>query len=197
MNAFFRFAHWLLAPVFRLMFRVDVRGLDTLPCGGVLLCPNHSSNWDPLLMLAVLPVDYHLHAMAKDSLFRIPVLSSIIRACGGFPVARGQSDIQAVKTAMQAIKSGENLLIFPEGTRVDHEGEVQAKGGVAMIAIRTGATIVPVYISPEKKLFHRVRIVFGPVYEPVYTGRRGTAEELQKIADDILRIAYDLGRETA
>ena len=197
MNAFFRFAHWLLAPVFRLMFRVDVWGLDTLPCGGVLLCPNHSSNWDPLLMLAVLPVDYHLHAMAKDSLFRIPVLSSIIRACGGFPVARGQSDIQAVKTAMQAIKSGENLLIFPEGTRVDHEGEVQAKGGVAMIAIRTGATIVPVYISPEKKLFHRVRIVFGPVYEPVYTGRRGTAEELQKIADDILRIAYDLGRETA
>ena len=197
MNAFFRLAHLLLAPVFRCMFRVEVKGLEILPRSGVMLCPNHSSNWDPLLMLSVLPVDYHLYSMAKDSLFRIPVLSSIIRACGGFPVARGHSDIQAVKTAMQTIKNGDNLLIFPEGTRVDHEGEVEAKGGVAMIAIRTGATIVPVYITPEKKLFHRVRIVFGPVYEPVYTGRRGTAEELQKIADDIVRIAYDLGRETA
>lgn len=196
MNAFFRLAHRLLAPVFRGIFRVDVRGLETLPRSGVMLCPNHSSNWDPLLMLAVLPIDYHLYCMAKDSLFRIPVLGTIIRACGGFPVARGHSDIQAVKTAMQAIKNGDNLLIFPEGTRVDYEGESQAKGGVAMIAIRTGATMIPVYITPEKKLFHRVRIVFGKPYEPVYTGRRGTAEELQKIADDVLQIAYDLGRES-
>lgn len=197
MNTFFRVAHFLLAPVFRWMFRVEVRGVETLPRSGVLLCPNHSSNWDPLLMLAVLPIDYHLHAMAKDSLFRIPILSSIIRSCGGFPVARGHSDIQAVKIALQTIKDGENLMIFPEGTRVDYEGQVQAKGGVAMIAIRTGATMIPVYITPEKKLFHRVRIIFGKPYEPVYTGRRGTAEELQKIADDVLQIAYDLGRESA
>lgn len=197
MNGFFRFVYSLLAPPLRRLFRVNVVGLDTLPKSGVLLCPNHSSNWDPVLMLVSLPVDYRLHCMAKDSLFRIPVLGTIIRKLGGFPVARGNSDLQAVKTAMQAIRDGDNLLIFPEGTRVDAEGEVQAKGGVAMIAARTGATVVPVFITPEKKLFRRVHIVFGAPYEMKYEGRRPTAEETQRMADEILAAAYGLGRELA
>ena len=197
MNRLFRLAYRILGPIIRWMFRMDIRGLKTLPSGGVLLCPNHSSNWDPILMLAALPIDYCLHCMAKDSLFRIPVLSAIIRHFGGFPVARGHYDLQAVKTAMKVITDGDNLLIFPEGTRVEYEGEVRAKGGVAMIAVRTGATIIPVFITMEKKLFHRTRIVFGEPYEPVYAGRKPTAEETQAIADEILERAYALGRETA
>jgi len=62
-----------------------------------------------------------------------------------------------------------------------------------MIGVRTGATMIPVFVSQGKKLFHRTRVVFGKPYIPVYTGRRGTAEEMQKIADDILREAYALG----
>ena len=197
MNRLFRIAYRVLGPVFRWMFRLDVRGVEALPSGGVLLCPNHSSNWDPVLMLVALPIDYRLHCMAKDSLFRIPVLAQIIRHFGGFPVARGQSDIQAVKTALKVIKDGENLMIFPEGTRVEYEGEVRAKGGVAMIATRTGAKIIPVFISREKKLFHKTRIVFGEQYEPTYAGRKPTAEENQVIADEILERAYALGRENA
>ena len=197
MNRLFRIAYRVLGPVFRWMFRLDVRGVEALPSGGVLLCPNHSSNWDPVLMLVALPIDYRLHCMAKDSLFRIPVLAQIIRHFGGFPVARGQSDIRAVKTALKVIKDGENLMIFPEGTRVEYEGEVRAKGGVAMIATRTGAKIIPVFISREKKLFHKTRIVFGEQYEPTYAGHKPTAEENQVIADEILERAYALGRENA
>lgn len=197
MNRLFRIAYWLLGPILRWMFRLDVRGLETLPSGGVLLCPNHSSNWDPVLMLVALPIDYRLHCMAKDSLFRIPVLAQIIRHFGGFPVARGHSDVQAVKTALKVIKDGENLLIFPEGTRVDYEGEVQAKGGVAMIATRTGAKIIPVFITREKRLFRKTRIVFGEQYQPTYAGRKPTAEETQAIADEILERAYALGRDGA
>ena len=88
MSPFFRFAYRILAPVIKWMFCVEIKGAEALPKSGVLLCPNHSSNWDPLLLLASLPIDYRLHCMAKDSLFRIPVLSQIIRICGGFPVAR-------------------------------------------------------------------------------------------------------------
>ena len=197
MNRLFRIAYRILGPVLRGIFRLDVRGLEALPSGGVLLCPNHSSNWDPVLMLAALPIDYRLHCMAKDSLFRIPVLSQIIRHFGGFPVARGHSDIQAVKTALKVIKDGDNLLIFPEGTRVAYEGAVEAKGGVAMIATRAGATIIPVFITREKKLFHKTKIVFGAPYEPSYAGRKPTAEENQAIADEILKRAYALGREYA
>ena len=197
MNRLFRIAYRILGPVLRGIFRLDIRGLESLPSGGVLLCPNHSSNWDPVLMLAALPIDYRLHCMAKDSLFRIPVLSQIIRHFGGFPVARGHSDIQAVKTALKVIKEGDNLLIFPEGTRVAYEGEVEAKGGVAMIATRAGATIIPVFITREKKLFHKTKIVFGEPYEPSYAGRKPIAEENQSIADEILKRAYALGRESA
>lgn len=195
MNRLFRIAYRLLGPIIRGVFRLEIRGLETLPSGGVLLCPNHSSNWDPVLMLAALPIDYRLHCMAKDSLFRIPVLSQIIRHFGGFPVARGHSDIQAVKTAMKVIKDGENLLIFPEGTRVAYEGEVKAKGGVAMIATRIGAIIVPVFISREKKLFRKTKIIFGEQYIPSFAGRKPTAEENQTIANEILERAYALGRE--
>lgn len=95
---------------------------------------------------------------------------------------------------MKAIRDGENLLIFPEGTRVEKEGDVQAKGGVAVIGIRTGAQFVPVFVDGKKRLFHKTRIVFGEPYRPTYTGRHGTAEEVQSIADDLLRRAYDLGR---
>lgn len=195
MNRFFRFAYRILAPILRRVFCMEILGTENLPAGGALICPNHSSNWDPVLMLAALPMDYRLHCMAKDSLFRIPVLSQIIRHCGGFPVARGQSDIQAVKTALKVIKDGDNLLVFPEGTRVDYEGEVRAKGGVAMIAVRSGATIIPAFITREKKLFRKVRIIFGEEYRPVYAGRKPTAEENQQIADEILERAYALGRE--
>ena len=68
-----------------------------------------------------------------------------------------------------------------------------AKSGVAMIGVRTGAKLIPVFMDGEKKLFHRTRIIFGDPYEPVYTGRHGTSEEMQKIADDILAAAYALG----
>ena len=100
---------------------------------------------------------------------------------------------------MQVIKSGDNLLIFPEGTVIyDGIGYIDglpahAKAGIAMIGIRTGATMVPVFTDGKKKLFRKSRIIFGKPYEPVYTGRHGTAEEMQKIADDILREAYALG----
>ena len=68
-----------------------------------------------------------------------------------------------------------------------------AKSGAAMIGVRTGATIIPVFISQGKKLFRRSTVIFGEPYIPVYTGRHGTAEEMQAIADGVLAAAYALG----
>ena len=68
-----------------------------------------------------------------------------------------------------------------------------AKGGVAMIGVRTGATIIPVFVDGEKKFLRRTRVIFGKPYIPSYSGRHGTAEEMQKIADEILTAAYALG----
>ena len=198
-NKFFVFIYYVVGFISFLLHPVSVEGMEKLPRNGVLLCPNHASNWDPILIALKLPENYRLHLMGKEELFRNPILNWALRKVGGFPVDRGGADIQAVKTAMQAIRQGDNLLIFPEGTVIRNgightDGlPAHAKAGVAVIGVRTGATMVPVFVDGEKKLFHRTRIIFGEPYVPVYTGRRGTAEEMQKIADDILAAAYALG----
>ena len=198
-NGFFVFVYYVLGFIMRIIHPTTVEGLEKLPKSGALLCPNHSSNWDPVLLGLRLPVNYRLHAMAKEELFKNPILGWIIRKLGAFPVSRGNNDIQAVKTAIQVLKAGDNLLIFPEGTVVRNgvgyiDGlPAHATSGVAMIGVRTGAKLIPVFMDGEKKLFHRTRIIFGDPYEPAYTGRPGTSEEMQKIADDILVQAYALG----
>ena len=183
----------------RLLHPVTVQGLEHLPSHWALLIANHASNWDPILLATALPRYYRLRVMGKEELFRNPIVAWAIRVGGAFPVNRGGADIQAVKTAMQSIKDGQNLLIFPEGT-VIRNGIGKADGlpahahsGAAVIGVRSGATFVPVFMDGEKKLFHRTRIIIGRPYTPVYTGRRGTAEEMQTIADDLLREAYALG----
>ena len=202
LNRFFVFIYYFVGLIAGLLHPVSGEGMDKLPSGGALLCPNHSSDWDPVLVALNLPVNYRLHIMAKEELFHNPALGWILRKVGAFPVSRGNNDIQSVKTAMQAIKSGDNLLMFPEGTTIRNgvgyaDGlPPHAHGGVAMIGIRTGATLIPVFVDGEKKLFHRTRIIFGEPYQPQITGRHGTAEEIQQVADGVLAAAYALGGQT-
>ena len=202
LGTFFVFAYYVVGLVTRILHPTTVEGMENLPEHGALLCPNHSSNWDPLLVVLKLPVNYRVHIMAKQELFRFKPLGWALRHVGAFPVSRGDNDIHAVKTAIQAIKGGDNLLIFPEGTVIRNgigckDGlPAHAKAGVAVIGVRTGATMIPVFVDGEKKLFHRTRIIFGKPYIPVYTGRHGTSEEMQRIADDILAEAYALGGQT-
>ena len=198
-NRLFILIYYVVGLVARILHPTSVEGMDQLPRSGVLLCPNHSSNWDPILVALRLPINYRLHIMAKEELFANPLLGWLLKKVGAFPVSRGSNDINAVKQSIQALKDGDNLLIFPEGTTI-HNGvgytdglPAHAKAGVAMIGVRTGAKLVPVFVDGEKKLFHRTRIIFGQPYEPHYTGRRGTSEEMQKIADDLLEAAYALG----
>ena len=195
-----------VVPVIRFAWKIiypyQVEGLEHLPQERTLLCPNHASNLDPIYVAVALPNNYRLHFMSKEELFRNSALAWLLRKLGAFPVSRGNSDIQAVKTAIQVLKDDDNLMIFPEGTVIrngigKNDGlPAHAKSGAAMIGIRTGAKLVPVFVDGEKKPFRKVRIIFGKPYEPVYSGRHGTAEELQKIADDILAQAYALGGQS-
>ena len=198
-SKFFVFAHGLMRLVCGILHPTTVEGMENVPESGALLCPNHASNWDPVLLGIALPVNYRLFAMGKSELFKYKPVAWVMRHLGAFPVNRGGSDINAVKTAIEVIKRGDNLLVFPEGTVIrDGIGHAyglpaHAKSGVAVIGVRTGATLIPVFVDGPKKNFCRTRIVFGKPYEPIYTGRRGTAEEMQKIADDLLTEAYALG----
>ena len=192
-NEYYLKVHHLLKPMVDFLHPCEVRGTENLPDEPVVLCPNHSSWWDPILVISALRPDYPLRIMAKKQLFHVPVLKTFLRKLGVFPVDRGNSDIGALKNSIQGLKDGWNLMLFPEGTRVRKKKKISIKGGAAMIAIRSGVRMVPVYIGTTKKLFHKIPIVFGKPYTPVYSGRRGTVEEYQANADEIMRQAYELG----
>lgn len=192
-NKFYEVIWTMVRPIVFLFHPIDVKGLENLTDEPVLLCANHSSFLDPILMIIAMPKCTKLRIMAKEQLFRVPVLGAFIRRMGAFPVNRGHSDIGAVKTSIQSLKDGFRLLIFPEGTRVKEPGKAPVKGGAAMIAIRSGVKLLPVFIGTTKKLFQRVPIIFGKPFTPVYTGRKGTVEEYQANADEVMRQVYELG----
>ena len=193
-NTFYRVIVTLARPFIWLMFPYRVQGLENVPADEpVLLCANHSSGWDPVLLVCALGPRYRMRMMGKKQLLQIPVLGWILRKLGVFPVDRGHSDVIAVKTAIGALKGGLSLMIFPEGTRVEKPQPELVKGGAAMIAIRSGVRMLPIFIGMKKRLFRRVPVVFGEPYAPVYTGRKGTAEEYQSNAEEIMRQIYALG----
>ena len=193
-------AAWILLKIIcAIVYPSTIEGREKLPRHKALLCPNHASNWDPLILATRLPVNYRLHAMAKKELFENPILGWILRHLGVFPVDRERADVKAVKTAMQTLRDGDNLLIFPEGTVIkDGLGYIDglpahAKSGAVMIGVRTEAVLIPVFMDGPKRPFHRCRIVIGDPYVPKITGRKGTQEEIQRAADEMLVQAYALG----
>ena len=192
MTKFYLIIYSIAAPIIRLLFPHRTVGLENLPEGGALLCANHVSGWDPIIIGIALPRTSRLTVMAKDSLFRIPVLGFLLRKLGIFPVKRGGNDLTAMKTALKVLHEGNRLLVFPEGTRVEEQGEVEAKGGVTVMATRTGVPMIPVYCGEKHKFLRKTTVVFGEPYIPVIAGRRPTPEENREIAGEILKRIYAL-----
>ena len=192
MNRFYHVVYIIVRPLIRLLFPFRVMGLDNVPDGGVLLCANHASGWDPILIALAFPNDSRINFMAKEELFKNGILRWLITKLGGFPVKRGGNDLSAMKTSLKVLGNGYRLLVFPEGTRVEKEGDADAKGGVTVMATRTGVPIIPVYCGGKKELFKKYTIVFGEPYVPQIAGRRPTPEENQKAAEEVMRRIYDM-----
>lgn len=171
-----------------LKYNYHVIGREKVPDGGCVLVANHTQWADPVLIGTALGNQYPLVAMAKKELFQIKLLGPLISALGAFPVDRGTADIGAIKTSLKAVKEGKKLLIFPEGG-TKHKAGDEAKVGAAMIAARTGAPIVPIYISENKKFRSKVYVVFGDAYIPEKTKSK---DGYRAIADDMMRRIYAL-----
>ena len=171
-----------------LKYNYHVIGREKVPDGGCVLVANHTQWADPVLVGTALGNQYPLVAMAKKELFQIKLLGPLISALGAFPVDRGTADIGAIKTSLKAVKEGKKLLIFPEGG-TKHKAGDEAKVGAAMIAARTGAPIVPIYISENKRFRSKVYVVFGDAYIPEKTKSK---DGYRAIADDMMRRIYAL-----
>jgi 1-acyl-sn-glycerol-3-phosphate acyltransferase len=175
----------------------NVRGREHVPrTGGFVVASNHISFWDPLLIGAVLPRE--VHYLAKEELFSNPLFGAAIRSVNAIPIRRGMVDLSGMARAIETLRSGGGLLLFPEGTRM-RDGELHpARPGVGMMAVNAGVPIVPCFISgsnrPRAWLARRarVRISFGPAREWQDLAGPGTDPTpgralYQKVGDAVMR----------
>jgi 1-acyl-sn-glycerol-3-phosphate acyltransferase len=175
----YRFLRLLVHGLNRLLFRTTVDGADRVPAeGAVIIAPVHRSFIDFFVASEV--TGRKLHYMAKDSLWKNKQLARILPSVGAFPVHRESADRESLRRAQHVLEAGEVLILFPEGERRSGPVVENLHEGVAFLAARTGATVVPVGIGgsasvmPKGRRIPRPRhihlVVGTPIPPPERTG---------------------------
>ena len=155
----YTFCRAVVRSLFAVLFRFESVGVHNIPSeGGVLICCNHISNFDPISV--GIHVKRQVKFMAKAELFEVPVLGWLVRQLGAFPVKRQGVSKESIKTSLKILRDGEILGLFPEGTRNADEAEA-AKRGAASFALRSDAAVVPAAIIGDYKLFRKTTIIYG------------------------------------
>ncbi|MBP1933477.1 lysophospholipid acyltransferase family protein [Ammoniphilus resinae] len=146
--------------LYRFVYRWEIIGLENVPLqGGVILCSNHKNNLDPPFIAS--PIQRQVHFMAKEELFKIPVISYLVKQFGAYPVKRGMSDKGALKKSLQILKEGKVLGIFPEGTRSKDGKLGKPYPGAALFALKSEAAVIPTAVIGDWKMFQSMRVVYG------------------------------------
>ena len=160
-KGFYRFMCAVMRPAYAVLYPAKVDGLENIPReGAFILCCNHISARDPFY-LAIREKRRYFHFMAKAELFRNKLAGAVMRGLDAFPVNRGNSDLAAMRTAMGLLKDGHGLGIFPQGTRSPDNAPTPMLDGVSMIALRSGAPVIPAYIGGPYRPFRRIQLSFG------------------------------------
>jgi 1-acyl-sn-glycerol-3-phosphate acyltransferase len=188
----------------RLLFRLEVEGREHVPATGpALLVSNHVSLLDPPLVGGSAPRE--LYFLAKEELFEVPLLGRLIRGLNARPVKRDGSDGRALKTALRLLTEGRALLIFPEGTR-GVEGRLgEGKPGAGMLAVMSGAPVVPVHVTGSGRALPagravprpaKVHVRFGPAlgFKPALGEER--KERYREVTREMMRAIAQLGGQT-
>lgn len=175
----FSFLYWLLVRVYfvlvKILYFIRIEGKANIPKDrNVILMGNHQFLFDPVT-LAICDLTRQYHFMGKKELWNNKLVGWLWTQVHGFPVDRGNYDMGAIRTAMNILKQGECLGIFPEGTRHKGPDMLPLLSGAAMIALRSKCDIVPIYIDGNYKPFRKMVVRVGkPVkMDDLLAGRIG------------------------
>lgn len=180
--------------LFKIFLRLEVEGQENIPKDGpFVLCCNHISLLDPPVVSAA--CTRKIHWMAKEELF-VPVLGTIYKWLGAFPVKRGTADRTAITHGINILKNKEVLAIFPEGTRSKTGALGKAAPGALMMAGRVRATILPTCVigtdvKRQGKLWPKVKVKFGkPI--PFPEGEVVGKDLLNRLSDEMMASIAEL-----
>ncbi|HNC47051.1 MAG TPA: lysophospholipid acyltransferase family protein, partial [Acidobacteriota bacterium] len=154
---------WILKNIihalFRIIFTLEYYGVENVPASGpVVLAGNHPSYLDPLLIS--LPIRRQIRFIAWDRLFKVPGLGFLMRFAGAFPVDITRRDSKAFEQAMEVLKEGHALGIFPEAGRSQKPGMSEnVKSGAARFAIYNQCPIVPITITGAQDAWPTSRLI--------------------------------------
>ena len=183
----------LVSGISKVLFRPTVIGAENIPLNGaVIIAPIHRSNVDFALTLFI--SKRKVFFMAKDSLFRVPLLGPLITHLGAFPIHRGSADRESMAYSEAVLKQGHALVLFPEGTRKEGPSVAPLHDGAMFVAARTGATIVPVGIGGSDRAMpkgaklprpSKIRIVVGAPLNPPSSESRVSRSALSAKSEEL------------
>ncbi len=187
-SIYYWFCTFLVAIVSFIFYPCKVYGRENVPQkGGFILASNHESNIDPMLLPVACP--RQMRFMAKEELFKNPILGAVIRTGGGFPIKRGSADRGALNQFLGQLRLGYPVLIFPQGTR----GAQKPQAGVGFLAAVSGMPVVPVFIEGTDKVLPKgakfprrmpVSVTFG---KPVTFSKDQAYDQIAKNVMDIIK----------
>ena len=191
-------ARILVTPFYRLFFRFRVTGRENIPReGGVILCANHISNHDPLVLGIASP--RNLAFLAKKELYRFKIFHPILKGLKIIPVDRDKPGMDSLKKVIKVLKDDEAVGIFMQGRRrrknMSEPDTGDYKAGVALFAIKGQAPVVPIFIQSRYLPFSKVIINIGqPISFEEYWGKKVRTEELNTIAQKVMEAIEELGK---
>lgn len=185
--------YWTVRILFSLYFRIRVYGLEKVPADGALIViANHRSGFDPPMVGALLKRPVHF--MTKVELWSYPVLPTVFKYVQAYPVRRGRPDRQAIRHSLEILKSGDVIVLFPEGHRTETGDLQEARSGVVYLAQKSGCQLVPIGISGEYGFRRTIRYVVG---EPFHIDPDMPRRDAQNMVMEKIRALVHEGESLA
>jgi len=195
MRPWYRFHRGWVRGVLELLVRLEPRGGERVPAaGGLVVAANHFSFWDPPLVGVC--IEREAYFLAKEELFRSWPLGPAIRSMNSIPIRRGMADLQGISRALDVLRAGGCLVMFPEGGRMKDGRLHRAKPGVGLIVAHARVPVVPAFVAGSNQIRRclarqeRVRVQFGSPVTAAELAAGGDAEPgralYQRIADHVM-----------
>ena len=192
----------VISPLLHTYFRGKIYGAENVPqTGPVIIVSNHASYFDPPIVSSCVrrPVAY----MAKEELFKVPVLAQAIKLYGAYPVSRGSADRNAIRAALEYLENGWAVGVFLEGTRTPDGRISDPKRGAALLAAKAKAPFLPVCLWGSEQILQPGSSLPRPVPLTIRIGQlidapsSNNKEELERVTQKcaaVINEMHDLGR---